>query len=229
MISTRDLSGLPDIDGLRRLWKSMAMLDAILKRDWEYRLYSFNCRWSKTRPEQMGSMRNGQGDDVFALFTQKGCWLKGFAHEAAMTPYRLKRPRVFLGVLDGVPAEFTHCLEQPAFNLPDTTFCVWRRYADAAWQRGAIDFPPGDDPDGSAMLLSPLDGRPETYLERASSYFNKPWLTLDMVRHVYCHRPLTGELLAAMRPDLELDVGEPRLTVEDLEEDITEIGYPERP
>jgi hypothetical protein len=30
MISTRDLSRLPDVDGLRRLLQSMAMLDAIL-------------------------------------------------------------------------------------------------------------------------------------------------------------------------------------------------------
>lgn len=216
MISTRDLSGLPGIDELRRLMKSMALLDALQQRDWEYRLYSFNCHWSKTRPEQMGSMRDGQGDDVFVLFNPSGCWLKGFAHEAAMTPYRLKRPRVFPGVLDGVPAEFARCLSEPAFNLRDTTFCVWRRYEDASWQRGPIRFPRGDDPDGSARLLSPLDGRPETYLAVAAGYFRRPWLTVDVVRHVYDHRPLTPELLATAG-----------LTAGEMAEDVAEIGYPE--
>jgi hypothetical protein len=84
MISTRDLSGLPDIDALKRLMQSMAMLDAIMCPEWQYRLYSFNSKWAKG--EQMGSMRDGQGDDLFALFTKDGCFLKGFAHEAPMTP-----------------------------------------------------------------------------------------------------------------------------------------------
>ncbi len=42
MISTRDLSQLPDVDPLRRLMQSLAMLDAILSPDWELRYYSFN-------------------------------------------------------------------------------------------------------------------------------------------------------------------------------------------
>src|SRR5690349_3975316 len=65
MISTRDLSRLPDVDALRRLLQNMAMLDAILSPEWEYRYYSFNSKWA--RGEQMGSMRDGCGDDFFAL------------------------------------------------------------------------------------------------------------------------------------------------------------------
>ena len=42
MISTRDLSRLPDIGGLQVLSQSLAMLDAILCPAWEYRYYSFN-------------------------------------------------------------------------------------------------------------------------------------------------------------------------------------------
>lgn len=80
MISTRDLSLLPDVDGLRRTWQSMAMLDAILCPEWQFRYYSFNAAWAVG--EQMGSMRDGSGDDLFAHFGPVGCWLKGFAHEA---------------------------------------------------------------------------------------------------------------------------------------------------
>jgi hypothetical protein len=40
MISTRDLSHLPDIDHLKSLSQSLAMLDAILCPEWEYRYYS---------------------------------------------------------------------------------------------------------------------------------------------------------------------------------------------
>jgi hypothetical protein len=77
------------------------------------------------------------------------------------------------------------------------------------------------------LLLSPLDARPETYREQAVSYFNKPFLTVEMVRHVYEHRPLTDELVAALTLDVVLEDDEnPHLGVADLEDETTEIGYP---
>src|SRR5262245_33579514 len=111
MISTRDLSGLPDIDGLKRLMQSMALLDAILSPEWQYRYYSFDSKWDNG--EQMGSMRDGCGDDLFALFNEHGCFLKGFAHEAEMSPYRERPNCMWPGVLEGVPKEFAAALEQP--------------------------------------------------------------------------------------------------------------------
>jgi hypothetical protein len=175
----------------------------------------------------MGSMRNGQGDDFFALFNAHGCFLKGFAHEAPMTPYHSDPKRLWPGILDTVPQEFAACLREPAFTIEDATFCIWRRYGDASWRRGAIEFPPGPDPDGSEYLLSPLDGRPETYREWAAWYFNKPFLTVEMVRHIYHHLPLTDELVATLTPDIVIeDDDNPRMEVADLEDEIAEIGYP---
>jgi hypothetical protein len=219
MISTRDLSGLSDVDGLKRLLQSMAMLDAILSPEWEFRYYSFNSKWS--RGKQMGSMRNGSGDDFFALFNRHGCFLKGFAHEYEMTPYRVTPKRVWPGVLDSVPPEFADGLNEPAFSMGDTTFCIWRRYTDPRWQRGKIKFPTTQpDPDGSEFLLSPLDGKPETYHNWATDYFGEGvHLTLDAVRYVYAHKPLTEELVTSINPDL---------TLSDLAADIDEIGYPRR-
>jgi hypothetical protein len=222
MISTRDLSGLPDVDGLKRLLQSMAMLDAILSPEWQDRYYSFNSKWS--RGKQMGSMRNGCGDDFFALFNKHGCFLKGFDHEALLTPYRQKPKRVWPGVLDTVPKEFADGLTQPAFSMEDTTFCIWRRYADSEWQRGVIDFPTGSpDPDGSQHLLSPLDGKPETYLTWATDYYSleedNRILTLDAVGHVYAQRLLTTALVRSIHSELALKA---------LADDIAEIGYPRR-
>jgi hypothetical protein len=229
MISTRDLSGLPDIDALKRLMQSMALLDAILSPEWQYRYYSFNSKWSKG--EQMGSMRNGCGDELFALFTKDGCFLKGFDHEAPMTPYAKPTHEVWPGVLDSVPAVFARGLNQPAFAMEDTTFCIWRQYADKGWQVGAIKFPktkprfdgkPGD-PDGSGDLLSPYDGKPETYCAWAIDHFEGSFhgdnLMLDHVRHVYAHKPLTAKLVKEINPEL---------TLTDLRADITEIGYPRK-
>src|SRR3954463_3910296 len=104
MISTRNLTLLPEVDRLRALLQSMAMLDAILCPEWEFRYYSFNAAWSDG--ERMGSMRNGSGDHFFALFNAAGCWLKGFAHEAPMAHVPGDSTgQVWPGVLDHVPAE----------------------------------------------------------------------------------------------------------------------------
>jgi hypothetical protein len=215
MIGTRNLSGLPDVDAVRRLMQSLAMLDAVLCPAWEDRYYSFNAVWSAGG--QMGSMRNGQGDDFFARFSAAGCWLKGFAHESPMTPYRKRPPQVWRGVLDDVPDAFADCLTEPAFNLADTTFCIWRQPGDAGWHRGRIRFPSGHpDPDGSAELLSVLDGRPETYLDWAQDYYGES-VDLDAVRRVYAHERLTDPLVSALNPEA---------TLRAVTSDRKEIGYP---
>ena len=214
MLSTRDLSPLPDVDRLKALTQSLAMLDAILCPEWQYRYYSFNAHWAPN--EAMASMRNGQGDDFFALFTPVGAILKGFAHESAMTPYQHHPPRVWPGVLETVPAVFQSFLSEPAFDIEATTFCIWRQYGDASWQRGAITFPDSYDPDGSAGLLAILDGDPQTYWTWAADYYEQP-VSLAAVTAIYQHQPLTRELVARLNPDI---------TLEDLAADITEIAYP---
>lgn len=218
VISTRDLSLLPDVNGLRRALQAMAMLDAILCPDWQFRYYSFNAAWAAG--EQMGSMRNGSGDDLFAHFSSAGCWLKGFAHEYPMSPYRKSPPRPWLGVLDAVPEEFAACAREPAFRVEDVTFCIWRRYADRAWQVGPVQFPPNHpDPDGSEFLLSPLDGRPGTYRAWAADYYERD-VELAAVEHVYGHRPLSPGVVGRLNPEVSLG---------ELAADIGEIGYPAAP
>lgn len=214
MISTRDLSGLPNLDGLRRTLQSMAMLDAILCPDWQYRYYSFNAAWSPQ--EQMGSMRNGSGDEFFAHFSPAGCWLKGFAHESLMSSYYKSPPRPWPGVLDAVPRAFSRCLEEPAFDVVTVSFCIWRQPMDREWHVGPVSFPPGSaDPDGSEDLLSPLDGLAETYRAWAADYYERD-VDLAAVEHVYRHSPLTSKVVARLNPEL---------SVEDLASETHEIGY----
>jgi hypothetical protein len=217
MISTRDLARLPGIDELRSLTQSLAMLDAILSPEWESRTYSFNARWS--RGKAMASMRNGEGDEYFLLFSKAGAILKGFAHEAVMSPYASDPPRVHPGVLDAVPAVFSSFLGEPAFMLEDTTFCIWRTRQDLAWQRGPIELPRGRDPDGSAELLAILDGNTRTYRIYAESYFERR-IDPRAARHIYAHEPLTQKVVSMLNEELSL---------EDLGVDIREIAYPSPP
>jgi len=214
MLSTRNLTLLAGPTRLRQLLQSMAILDAILCPEWQYRYYSFNSAWSPGA--QMGSMRDGCGNSFFALFNSRGCFLKGFHHEAAMTPYAHDPPRIWPGLLDGVPPEYADGLNEPAFSMEDVTFCLWRGYQEPAWQRGSVSYPADHDPDGSEDLLGPLDARPETYQEWAEAYYEVP-VDLDVVEHVYRFLPLNATLVRRLNPDR---------VIEELAEDLEEIAYP---
>ena len=109
------------------------------------------------------------------------------------------------------------CLTEPAFAIDETTFCIWRRYADRAWQRGPVTFPAGDeDPDGSARLLQFLDGRAKTYRDWASEYYERD-VRLAAVRSIYAHEPLDQRMVAEWNADVSLS---------ELDADVEEIGYP---
>jgi len=212
-ISTRNLDPLPDVDSLKALLQSLATLDTIMSPEWENRYYSFNSKWS--RGEQMGSMRNGSGDEFFALFNRAGCFIKGFAHEYPMTPYRTQPPEIWPGVLESAPNDFSTAMNEPAFSMDNVTFCIWRRYSDSSWKHGAIDLPDGGDPDGSAYMLTTLDGDPATYCQFAEDYYEAT-VPIDSVRHVYNHQTLTDNLVKSLNADT---------TLFDLAEDLIEIGY----
>jgi len=190
------------------------MLDAIMSPEWENRYYSFNSKWGEG--EMMASMRNGSGDDYFTLFNKHGAVLKGFAHESPMSPYGNESGKLWSGLLDAVPSEFQGFLSEPAFSIEDTTFCIWRKYTDSSWQVGKIDYPEGDDPDGSEDLLFILDGKPPTYKEFAEEYYERE-VDISAVEHVYQHKPLTSEIVAALNAEVAW---------EELQSDIEEIGYP---
>jgi hypothetical protein len=213
MISTQDLTGLPAVDQLKDLLQSLAVLDAVICPEWEGRYYSFDARWS--RSEQMGSMRTGSGDGFFALFTADGCFLKGFAHKSPMSPHVRQPPTVWPGVLEGVPPEWNSALKEPAFMMEDTTFCVWRGRDEDAWHHGPVDFPAGEDPDGSASLLRLLTGEPHDYARWAEEYYERP-IPIETVEHVYRHEPLTEQVVRALNR---------RLKLRDLAAVVKDIGY----
>lgn len=214
MISTRNLRGMASVPELMRIMQSLAMLDAILEEEWEYRYFSFNSNWS--RSEAMGSMRNGSGDDMFALFDSKGCFLRGFDHESAMSPWNCKPNCVWDGVLSDVPSDFASSLNQAAFHMSDTTFCIWRQFGDDAWRCGPVIYPEGNDPDGSEWMLSMLDGSPRTYVEFARDYFELSVLE-EAVEAVFAHTILSQELLNRFSSKRSLT---------SVVADAVEIGYP---
>ena len=214
MISTRDLSRMPDVPTLRRLTQSMAMLDAILCPPFDLRWYRFDHRWAAG--EEMGSMDSGSGDHFFALFNATGCWLKGFDHESPMSPYAHHPKRVAPGMFDGVPVEFAACLREPVFMVDDTTFCIWRRHDDGEWQRGPVHLASDHhDVDGSSWILSAFEGGAAAHQVWAQDYHGQE-VPLAAVEAIFAHRPLDERLVQSLNPSL---------TLADLRGEIEEIGY----
>ena len=214
VISTKNLSLMPEISSLKKLLKSLALLDAIMSPEWDLRFYSYKCRWDKN--EQMGSMRNGCGDEFFILFTESGCFIKGFDHESAMSSWGTDEQLPWKGLLDGLPSDFTAAANEPAFSMQNISFCLWWHNAKASWGKGNFEYADCEDPDGSEYLLEILDGKPETYQTFAQEYYEVE-LPVNPIRAIYNHASLTEELVKSLNP---------KITLSELESDIAEIGYP---
>ncbi|MEH1849917.1 MAG: hypothetical protein V7L25_34335 [Nostoc sp.] len=209
MISTKHLKSMPDIGALEKICKSLAMLDAIIMPEWDLRYYSFNSKWSKS--EKMASMQNGSGDSYFALFTKKGAILKGFVQDSSITS------ETHPEILENVPDVFAeNFLNEAAFSMESTSFCIWRLTTDSSWQVDNINKKSKSDADGSEKLLSIFEDAPANYKNWAEEYYEIELPETEILA-VFEQQPLTDELVQAINPDNSL---------EDLEEDIEEIGYP---
>jgi hypothetical protein len=158
--------------------------------------------------EAMGSMRNGQGDEFFVLFSDAGCFLKGFDHEQAQEAVP---PEAFY---DQLPEPFRSQAQEVAFSPANVTFCYWRRHSDPDWGRATVPSYLGRD--GSGDLLPLLVGDPRDYVEFAQSYHERE-VPLGAVSAIYQHQPITMDLAHSLNPSCSW-VG--------LTEDCAEVGYP---
>jgi hypothetical protein len=210
-LSTATLERLPDIETLRRLTKSIALLDAILCPVWEDRYYSYNSEWGES--EEMASMRNGAGDEWFLLFGPNGAALKGYAHE-----YPLAQDASFAASIQkAVPSDFASFLNEAAFSMNNATFCLWRRVGDTRWNavsQGKGTSSPDDD--GSADLIGILDGNPETYRSFAIDYYERE-IPLAAVETIYRHQALDEKLVSVLNPETEFSAAT---------DEAAAIGYP---
>ncbi len=207
--STEILKTLPGIEDLRRRCQALATLDSILCPEWEYRYFSFNASWAPG--EALSSMRNGEGDDWLILFNPEGVIVKGFVLASKMA-----EGCPWPGVVDTVPEEFSGFVDEPAFAIDKTTFCLWRRSSDPSWNAGAVDHPAGPDADGALKLLRFLDGEPATYQEWGEEYYGTR-LNPRAIEQVYSHEQLTEFLVRSLNPKAKLRL---------LRAEIEDIDYP---
>ena len=207
MISTKDLTLLPDRRTLENICQAISVMDAILSQEWQFRYYSFNSKWDVN--ERCLQMRDGSGDEMHILFREEGCAINGFAHEFDQPnkdKLTLNLPEVFDEFINGEPV-----------NSIGTTFCIWSTELKN-WQIGEIE----NHKNNSQEMLSIFDGQPKSYIDWASEYFEESYKTsgipLDTVMQIYDGQTLTKPMVLSIVDDLE--------DWEQLEKDLIEIDYP---
>lgn len=194
----------------------MAMLDAILCPDPLNRYFTFGGAWIPERQGTSASMRNGSGDEYDIVFDDSGVFIRGLDHKSPMAD-----GESWPGLTESVPHVFHEYVYNSVFSYEDdlqATVVIWRQTDDEHWSCGDIHFPEGhQDPDGSARLFSiVLDGTASAYKLHAEDQ-HEIHVNLGAVRELFAGTPLTNDLLHRLNPSL---------SITDLAEDATVIGYP---
>ncbi len=100
---------------LRNKLKHLALLDAIIEPEWEYRYYSYNSNWSNT--EEMASLRDSCGGEWFFLFNDRNISFKCTSPVDGLVDN-------FDEIKESVPKKFTTFLNEVAFSM-DQGSCIW--------------------------------------------------------------------------------------------------------
>jgi hypothetical protein len=190
---------------------ALAMLDAIICPEFEYRYFTSDAAWGADA--HVAAMRNGDGDHWILHLSDCGAALKGYAKELPAGDTRAMAQQV----QRRLPAEFGPFLHEPAFSMDAVSYCYWRRSDDLEWSK--VVHPDAGLPhwtDGSADYLSILLAPAECYYDYATDYFEcEP--PLASIEHIYAHAPLTAALVKSLNPQLSLA---------DAQAAAAAIGYP---
>ncbi len=210
MISTKDLSCMPEIENLRRICKGISALEIIMSGDWEMRYYSYIPDWDEG--EEVFEMRDGGGRHMLVLFRPEGCVISGIDGE--YYDAGLDAPKIE-NITLGLPEAFREFMFGEPVKSLKSTFCVWRTGGDTKWRRGDIHETQGED--GSEEMLDIFDPNLQKYVDFCKWYYeSEP--PLDIVRRVYEGEPLTFEMVKRLNGERE--------DMEPIREELCEIGYP---
>jgi hypothetical protein len=206
-----DPQSFPDPRTLGNRAMALAMLDAIICPELQYRYFSFDAAWGDD--EQMAAMCNGDGDHWFLHLSDCGAALKGYVQELPRGDARAMARQV----QRSVPAEFGAFLHDPSFSMGDVSYCYWRRSSDPEWSKvGHPDAGLAHWSDGSADYLSILLAPASCYYDYATDYFEcEP--PLASIEHIYGHAPLTAAIVKSLNP---------QMTLAEAQASAAAIGYP---
>lgn len=172
-----NLDNFPHPDVLKKASQSLAMLEAIIMPEWDYRYFSFNNFWDNG--ESMGSMRDGEGNELFILFYASTAIGKVFAKDHYLS-------NMDIDVLKSqVPSKFSRFINEPAFSMNDISFCFWYENLTKKWTSKFIS----NDFEYLGFFCDYAE-----YHHWAEEYYEKE-IDISIVKDIYNHTPATKEII----------------------------------
>ena len=162
MLSTKDLSGLPNAERLKNFCKGLAALDIImLEEEWSFiRHYTYNPAWRKGKEAFFAT--DGGDQSMIVMFAPEGCVINGVDSE--LYDWEEKLPRIG-DLTAGMPPALQKLMSSREVKKMKSTFCVWTEDG-SAWHCN-----PMDGEDASKDLLPLIDGDPQTYVEYGKWFY----------------------------------------------------------
>ena len=184
--SILNINELPSVDRVKHVAKGLALLDAIIMPEWQYRYFSFNCNWDGAGKEMMGSMRDGSGAEYFLHFTDAGVAGKVICGSSL--------PNVS-ECLNAMPVEFQQFKVEPAFSTDNASLFFWRGVNQPSWCVS---------PDGLAEypLLGFFVGGIAAYKSLAEEYYEKS-IDATVLEEVFVSLDVTEDQLMILNPNIE--------------------------
>ncbi len=191
-----------NIDIIKRKSQSIAILELIIMTEWEFRYFSYNSNWDTK--EEMASMRDGCGNHYFILFNEQGMIIKGYDKRVQKNKITIKR------ILRDIPSEFQSVLNEPAFIIEKTNFCIWAKYDENKFN-GSTDYLKT-----KSSLINMVLGTWDGYRTWATDYYERE-IDSTVVKDIFQYLPLNSKIISKINNSI---------SIEDIETEISEIGYP---
>jgi len=208
MITSQNLSDLPDIQKLKQICKSISALEIIMEQEWEMRYYSYNPSWDID--EEVFEMKSGCEEEMLILFNKHGSVISGINNETF--DWEADIPKIE-NLTKGLPEQFYDFIYNEPIKTRKSTFCIWRTIADSEWQTGETV-----EPDGSEDILYLLDGVPKKYVEFCEDYYEKE-IPLDIVEKIYQGESISLDMILKLNDELEDE------DIETIKNELEEIKY----
>ena len=207
MLSTKDLSTLPDTGRLKNFCKGLAALDIImLEEEWSFiRHYSYNPVWRKGKEAFFAT--DGSDQSMLVMFAPEGCVINGVDSE--LYDWEEKLPNID-ELTEGIPPVLKKLMHSHEVKKMKSTFCVWTEDG-TTWNCNPIN-----GKDASEDLLSMIDGNPQTYVEYGK--WHSADLPLEVVGQLCEGVPLAKEMILALNPK--------RSEWDEIKAGLDRIGYP---
>lgn len=207
LLSTMNLSNMPDVHRLKSFCKGLAALDIIMIEE-EYsfiRHYTYKPEWRKGKEAFFAT--DGSDQSMIVMFTPEGCVINGVDSE--LYDWEEKLPRIE-DLTKGMPATLQKLMSSREVKKMKSTFCIWTTDG-YTWHCN-----PMNGKDASEDLLPRIDGDAQTYVEYAKWYPSN--LALELVSKLADEIPVTKEMVSLLNPN--------HSEWSEIKTELDSIGYP---